>query len=126
MFTILENIFKNDSGDKINSLNKSFFNKYLDQEIILKLIDIRKLYIDILTFEKSKEKDIRTRDILKKELDYYINKMEKMKYDISKYDISDILNDVKTYCTTHSNIDDENLEKIIVKRKKKKIKWRYI
>ena len=48
-----------------------------------------------------------------------INKMEKMKYDISKYDISDILNDVKTYCTTHSNIDDENLEKIIVKRKKK-------
>lgn len=74
MFTILENIFKNNSGDKINSLNKSFFNKYLDQEIILKLIDIRKLYIDILTFEKSKEKDIRTRDILKKELDYYINK----------------------------------------------------
>ena len=74
MFTILENIFKNDSGDKINSLNKSFFNKYLDQEIILKLIDIRKLYIDILTFEKSKEKDIRTRDSLKKELDYYINK----------------------------------------------------
>ena len=49
-----------------------------------------------------------------------INKMEKMKYDISKYDISYILNDVKTYCTTHSNIDDENLEKIIVKRKIKK------
>ena len=67
MFTILEDIFKNNNENKIDSINKSFFNKYLDQEVILKLIDIRKLYIDILTFEKSKEKDIETRDSLKKE-----------------------------------------------------------
>lgn len=74
MFTILEDIFKNNNENKIDSINKSFFNKYLDQEVILKLIDIRKLYIDILTFEKSKEKDIETRDSLKKELNYYIDK----------------------------------------------------
>lgn len=74
MFTILEEIFKNNRKDKISNINKSFFNKYLDSDIILKLIDIRRLYLDILTFEKSKEKDIKKRDILKKELDSYIDK----------------------------------------------------
>ena len=69
VFTILEEIFKNNRKDKISNINKSFFNKYLDSDIILKLIDIRRLYLDILTFEKSKEKDIKKRDILKKELD---------------------------------------------------------
>ena len=49
-----------------------------------------------------------------------INKMEKMNYDISKYDISSILNDVKQYFTNNSSINDETLEKIITKRMTKK------
>lgn len=73
MNTILESIFKNTKKSKIIDINLSFFKKYIDSDII-KLIDIRKLYLDILTFEKSKEEDIKTRDILKAKLDDILEK----------------------------------------------------
>ncbi len=78
MNTILEIIFKENKKDKVSSLNNLFFKKYLDSELIIKLIDIRKLYLDILTFEKSKEADIHTRDILKNKLDDVLNKKNKL------------------------------------------------
>ena len=78
MNTILEEIFKEKSKDKISELNKTFFKNYLDSDIIIKLIDIRKLYLDILTFEKNKEEDIKTRDILKVKLDDVLNKKNKL------------------------------------------------
>lgn len=78
MNTILESIFKENKKDKISSLNNSFFKEYLDSELIIKLIDIRKLYLDILTFEKSKEADIHTRDNLKIKLDDVLDKKNKL------------------------------------------------
>lgn len=77
MNTILESIFKNTKKSKIIDINLSFFKKYIDSDII-KLIDIRKLYLDILTFEKSKEEDIKTRDILKAKLDDILEKKNKL------------------------------------------------
>ena len=78
MNTILESIFKENKKDKISSLNNSFFKEYLDGELIIKLIDIRKLYLDILTFEKSKEADIHTRDNLKSKLEDVLDKKNKL------------------------------------------------
>lgn len=78
MNTILESIFKGDNKDNINKLNNDFFKNYLDSDIIIKLIDIRKLYLDILTFEKNKEEDIKTRDNLKSKLDDVLAKKNKL------------------------------------------------
>ena len=78
MDTILESVFKEKHGDKIHKLNELFLKKNLDNELIIKLIDIRKLYLDILTFEKNKEADIHTRDNLKRKLDEVIEKKNKL------------------------------------------------
>ena len=78
MNTILESIFKENKKNKVSILNNSFFKEYLDSELIIKLIDIRKLYLDILTFEKSKEADIHTRDNLKNKLDDVLDKKNKL------------------------------------------------
>lgn len=78
MNTILESIFKSDKKDKVSVLNRTFFSNYLDSDIIIKLIDIRKLYLDILTFEKSKEEDIKVRDTLKVKLDDVLEKKNKL------------------------------------------------
>lgn len=78
MNTILESIFKDIKKDKVSILNNSFFSEYLDNELIIKLIDIRKLYFDILTFEKNKEADIHTRNILKSKLDDVLSKKNKL------------------------------------------------
>ena len=78
MTTILESIFKDNKKDRVSVLNNSFFKEYLDSDLIIKLIDIRKLYLDILTFEKSKEADIHTRDKLKIKLDDVLDKKNKL------------------------------------------------
>ena len=78
MNTILESIFKSSKKDKISILNKTFFKDYLDSDTIIKLIDIRKLYLDILTFEKNKEDDIKVRDTLKVKLDDVLDKKNKL------------------------------------------------
>ena len=78
MNTILESIFKSDKKNKFTELNCEFFKNYLNIDTIVKLIDIRKLYLDILTFEKSKEADIKTRDKLKIKLDEILDKKTKL------------------------------------------------
>ena len=89
--TILEEIFKSSKKDKLSNVNKSFFPKYLNSDIIIKLIDIRKLYLDILTFEKSKEEDIKTRDRLKGKLDNVLenkNQLENQNFSLLKKKIA--------------------------------------
>lgn len=84
MNTILEEIFKNeDYNSKINNVNTSFFNKYLNKDIILKLIDIRMLYLEIFTFEKNKSKEEREHYIIKNELDKLLKYKENI---VSKND----------------------------------------
>ena len=78
MNTVLESIFKDDKKNKLTELNCEFFKNYLNTDIIIKLIDIRKLYLDILTFEKSKEEDIKTRETLKIKLDEILEKKNKL------------------------------------------------
>lgn len=83
MSTILENLLKSSTNinEKVTQLNLNFVKKYLDSDLIIKLIDIRKLYLDILKFDESKKKDTEIRNKLKSELDIlnnqkkgYINK----------------------------------------------------
>ena len=91
MNTILESIFKIDKKEKVSVLNRTFFSNYLDSDTIIKLIDIRKLYLDILTFEKSKEEDIKVRDTLKVKLDDVLekkNKLENQNFSFLKKKIS--------------------------------------
>lgn len=46
-----------------------------------------------------------------------IDKMKKMNYDVSRYDIISILNDVKSFCSEYKTIDDKAFCKIISRRK---------
>lgn len=79
MSTILEDIFKNNNNDnKILNLNNTFFKSCLDTSTVIKLIDIRKLYLDIIKFEQNKEKDIEIRRSLKEELNHLYDQKNKI------------------------------------------------
>ena len=55
MSTILEDIFKNSKkNNKVSEFNNDFFKNYLDYNNLLKLIDIRKVYLDIVNFDLKK------------------------------------------------------------------------
>ena len=70
MSTILEDIFKKNNNDnKVFNLNNTFFKSFMNASSIIKLIDIRKLYLDIIKYEQNKEKDVKVRSSLKKELE---------------------------------------------------------
>ena len=75
MSTILEDIFKKNNNDnKVFNLNNTFFKSFMNASSIIKLIDIRKLYLDIIKYEQNKEKDVKVRSSLKKELDILYKK----------------------------------------------------
>ena len=78
MNTILEKIFKNDSNDELDNLNNNFFKNYIDKDLILKLVDIRNLYLDILSFEKTKAKEERNRYLIKTELEKLLKDKNKI------------------------------------------------
>lgn len=81
MGTILEKIFKSDSSNEIDSLNISFFTKYFDKNLILKLIDIRRLYLDIFASQKNKSKEERDKYLIKSELDKLLKIKNKLVLD---------------------------------------------
>ena len=82
MSTILEDIFKKNNNDnKVFNLNNTFFKSFMDASSIIKLIDIRKLYLDIIRYEQNKEKDVKVRSSLKKELDILYEKKNKIEND---------------------------------------------
>lgn len=82
MSTILEDIFKKNNNDnKVFNLNNTFFKSFMNASSIIKLIDIRKLYLDIIRYEQNKEKDVKVRSSLKKELDILYEKKNKIEND---------------------------------------------
>lgn len=75
MSTILEDIFKNSKkNNKVSEFNNEFFKNYLDYNNLLKLIDIRKVYLDIVNFDLKKIQEDQNKNQIKEELKALFNK----------------------------------------------------
>ena len=117
MGTILEKIFKNEINNDIDSLNISFFANYFDKDLILKLIDIRSLYLDIFTSQRNKSKEERNRYLIKSELDKLLKSKNKIIEENNDYisKKSTLLNSFKDSINIRKLTIDNKLNELIIK-----------